>query len=67
MYIRSLTVFGSYLDDEVDRLGDLDVGLDFGRRTNDPAASRRYARASGRTSTPSSTSCSGPSRNSSCT
>lgn len=47
MYVSSLTVFGSYLDD-LDRLGDLDVGLAFGRRTSDPAASRRYARASGR-------------------
>lgn len=48
MYVRSLTVFGSYLND-TDQLGDLDIGLDHGRRTNDPAASRRYARASGRT------------------
>ena len=48
MYVGSLTVFGSYLDDTVDPLGDLDVGLSYASRSRDPAVHRAYARASGR-------------------
>lgn len=48
MYVGSLTVFGSFLDEAVDPLGDLDVGLSYASRTRDPAVHRAYARASGR-------------------
>lgn len=49
MFVRSLTIFGSYLDETVDPLGDLDVGLSHGARTTDTAVLRRYSKASGRT------------------
>lgn len=49
MFVRTLTIFGSYLDEAVDPLGDLDVGLVQGQRTSDDAELRRYTRASGRT------------------
>lgn len=48
MFVRSLTLFGSYLDESVDPLGDLDVGLSHGPRTTDSAVLRRYSKASGR-------------------
>ncbi|HEX9088865.1 MAG TPA: hypothetical protein VF867_15210 [Arthrobacter sp.] len=48
MFVRSLTIFGSYLDEAVDPLGDLDVGLSHGPRTTDTAMLRRYSKASGR-------------------
>ncbi|WP_202129062.1 hypothetical protein [Pseudarthrobacter sp. ATCC 49987] len=49
MFVRSLTIFGSYLDEAVDPLGDLDVGLSHGSRITDSAVLRRYSKASGRT------------------
>lgn len=48
LFVQSLTVFGSYLDETVDPLGDVDVGLAYGQRITDGAVLRRYARASGR-------------------
>lgn len=48
MFVRSLTIFGSYLDEAVDPLGDLDVGLTQGQRTTDTDVLRRYSKASGR-------------------
>lgn len=47
LFIRSVTVFGSYLDKSVDRLGDLDVGVTYGNRMDD-AATSKYTWDSGR-------------------
>lgn len=48
MFIDTLRVFGSYLDAEVDPVGDVDVELAYGRRIADMAELRAYTRASGR-------------------
>ncbi|QOT19506.1 hypothetical protein [Paenarthrobacter sp. YJN-5] len=48
MFIDTLRVFGSYLDPEVDPVGDVDIELTYGRRITDQAALRAYTRASGR-------------------
>lgn len=47
-YVQRLRTFGSYLDQSVDPLGDVDVELVLGRRVNDPKEVLRYATASGR-------------------
>ena len=48
LLISTLRVFGSYLDPQIDPLGDVDIELTYGRRISDPKASLEYARASGR-------------------
>jgi hypothetical protein len=47
-YVQRLRILGSYLDQSVDPLGDVDVELVLGRRVNDPKEILRYATASGR-------------------
>jgi hypothetical protein len=49
LYVDRLRIFGSYLDESVQQLGDLDVELVFGHRTNDPQALHAYVARSGRT------------------
>ncbi|WP_253257475.1 hypothetical protein [Arthrobacter sp. Hiyo1] len=48
LYIERLRIFGSYLRQYVDPLGDVDAELSYGRRITDPRAVREYTRASGR-------------------
>lgn len=48
MFIDTLRVFGSYLDPEIDPIGDVDIELAYGRRITDQAILRAYTRASGR-------------------
>lgn len=48
MFIDTLRVFGSYLDAEVDPVGDVDVELAYGRRITGMAVLRAYTKASGR-------------------
>lgn len=48
MFIDTLRVFGSYLDPDIDPVGDVDVELTYGRRVTDMAVLRAYTRASGR-------------------
>lgn len=48
MFIQQLRVFGSYLDDSVQHLGDLDVELSYDRRLTDPKALHDYTSRSGR-------------------
>jgi len=48
LFIDSLRVFGSYLNPEIDPLGDVDIELTYGRRITDPKVVSAYARASGR-------------------
>jgi hypothetical protein len=48
MFIDTLRVFGSYLDPDIDPVGDIDIELAYGRRIKDVAALRAYSRASGR-------------------
>lgn len=48
MYVERLRIFGSYLDTNVDPLGDLDVEIVIGRRDPSPEAAVAYSRASGR-------------------
>lgn len=48
VFIDTLRVFGSYLDPEIDPVGDVDVELAYGRRITDQAVLRAYTRASGR-------------------
>jgi predicted nucleotidyltransferase len=48
MFIDTLRVFGSYLDPDIDPVGDIDIELTYGRRIKDVAALRAYSRASGR-------------------
>jgi len=47
-FIDALRVFGSYLDPQIDPLGDVDIELTYGRRITDPKVLSDYARASGR-------------------
>ncbi|MFB9651626.1 hypothetical protein [Pseudarthrobacter oxydans] len=47
-FIDTLRVFGSYLDPEIDPLGDVDIELTYGRRITDPKVLSAYVRASGR-------------------
>ena len=48
LYIDRIRIFGSYLQQDVDPLGDVDVELSYGRRITDPRAVREYTKASGR-------------------
>ncbi|PTT68654.1 hypothetical protein [Arthrobacter sp. HMWF013] len=48
LFLNSLRVFGSYLNPEIDPLGDVDIELTYGRRITDPKVVSAYARASGR-------------------
>lgn len=48
LYVERLRIFGSYLDPQVDPLGDVDVELSFGMRTRDHTRISAYARASGK-------------------
>jgi len=48
MFIDTLRVFGSYLDPDIDPVGDVDIELAYGRRIKDQAVLRAYTRASGR-------------------
>ncbi|WP_265979170.1 hypothetical protein [Arthrobacter sp. MI7-26] len=48
LYIDRIRIIGSYLRQDVDPLGDVDVELTYGRRISDPRAVREYTRASGR-------------------
>lgn len=47
-FINTLRVFGSYLNPEIDPLGDVDIELTYGRRITDQKALADYTRASGR-------------------
>lgn len=47
-YVDRLRVFGSYLDPNLQRLGDLDLEIVIGRRERSVEAARAYAAASGR-------------------
>jgi hypothetical protein len=49
LFIARLRIFGSYLQPDIDPLGDVDVELSFGRRITDPNAIREYTKARGRT------------------
>jgi hypothetical protein len=48
LFINTLRVFGSYLNPDIDPLGDVDIELTYGRRITDPKVLSAYARASGR-------------------
>jgi hypothetical protein len=48
LYVERLCIFGSYLDPQIDPLGDVDVELSFGMRTTDHGKISAYTRASGR-------------------
>ena len=48
LFLNSLRVFGSYLNADIDPLGDVDIELTYGRRITDPRVVSAYARASGR-------------------
>ncbi|MDP9890601.1 hypothetical protein [Pseudarthrobacter enclensis] len=48
MFIDTLRVFGSYLDPDIDPIGDVDIELAYGRRIKDQAILRAYTKASGR-------------------
>lgn len=48
LYVERLRIFGSYLDPQIDPLGDVDVELSFGMRTTDHARISAYNRASGK-------------------
>ncbi len=47
-FIDALRVFSSYLDPDINPLGDVDIELTYGRRITDPKVLSDYARASGR-------------------
>lgn len=49
LFVQRLRIFGSYLDPQIDPLGDVDVELSFGMRTTDQARISAYTRASGKT------------------
>lgn len=49
LFIGQIRIFGSYLQQGVDPLGDVDVELSYGRRITDPKAVRDYTKATGRT------------------
>lgn len=49
LFIDRLRIFGSYLQTEIDPLGDVDIELSYGRRITDPKTVSDYAKASGRT------------------
>ncbi|MFD7012367.1 hypothetical protein [Rhodococcus jostii] len=52
LIVEQIRVFGSYLDPEIDRLGDLDVAITLGRRVPDSRFAEfalRFAEQSGRT------------------
>lgn len=49
LFIAQIRIFGSYLQQDIDPLGDVDVELSYGRRITDPKAVREYTKASGRT------------------
>jgi predicted nucleotidyltransferase len=49
--VTEISVFGSYLDPDIDELGDLDLGLKFADRSKESASTDallRFAKASGR-------------------
>jgi hypothetical protein len=48
MFIETLRVFGSYLNRDIDPIGDVDIELTYGRRITDRKALAAYNRASGR-------------------
>jgi hypothetical protein len=48
MFIDTLRVFGSYLDPDIDPIGDVDIELAYGRRIIDQKVLRAYTRASNR-------------------
>jgi hypothetical protein len=48
LYVERLRIFGSYLNPEVDPLGDVDVELSIGQRTRDQEKIHAYTRSSGR-------------------
>ena len=48
LFIDKLRVFGSYINPEIDPLGDVDLELSYGRRTTNPQLVADYAKASGR-------------------
>lgn len=48
LYVDRLRIFGSYLDPQIDPLGDVDVELSFGMRTRDHKTISAYTRASGK-------------------
>lgn len=48
LFLNTLRVFGSYLNPEIDPLGDVDIELTYGRRITDQRALSEYARAEGR-------------------
>lgn len=48
LFINTLRVFGSYLNPEIDPIGDVDVELAYGRRITDQKALSSYSEASGR-------------------
>ncbi|BCW77922.1 hypothetical protein [Arthrobacter sp. NicSoilB11] len=48
LFIDTLRVFGSYLNPQIDPLGDVDLELTYGRRITDPTLVAAYAKASGR-------------------
>ncbi len=49
LYVERLRIFGSYLDPQIDLLGDVDIELSFGMRTTDQEKISAYTRASGKT------------------
>lgn len=48
LYVERLRIFGSYLDPQIDPLGDVDVELSFGMRTRDHKTIRAYTRVIGK-------------------
>lgn len=48
LYVDRLRIFGSYLDPQIDPLGDIDVELSFGMRTRDHKSISAYTRSSGK-------------------
>jgi hypothetical protein len=48
LFIDKLRVFGSYINPEIDPLGDVDLELSYGRRITNPQLVADYAKASGR-------------------
>jgi len=49
LFIAQIRIFGNYLQQDIDQLGDVDVELSSGRRITDPKAVGEYTKAIGGT------------------
>lgn len=48
LFIDQLRIFGSYLDPNIDPLGDVDIELSYGWRSTDPQSRIDYTKSSGK-------------------